>query len=187
MRSAIVGTLLGMLGMQMLHGQVVALKLGVQRWDIFTTPLLFSVESRLGERLTFQPEVAFGHRTHFREVSANRNNFQVGVQGRGYLLLRQGKCFSGLYIGPYVMHHRFRWPLDHPTVAVTRQHFTSGGLVLGFQQAFLTRMRVDAGIKIGYSDGLSQKTYNHAGGLISEFKNDGGFVRYFSIQVGYAF
>jgi hypothetical protein len=168
-------------------GQVATIKLGLQRWDRFTNPALFAVESRIGERLTFQPEFAIGHRTHFREYPTIRGNLQMGVQGRGYLLLRQGRYFCGLYTGLYVLHHRFRWPHDHPTVAFTRQYFTSGGLLLGFQQAFWTRMRVDGGMKLGYSGGTYNRTYNRAGGLVSESQYDGGFVGYLFIQVGYAF
>ena len=176
-----------MLGMQLLHGQVVALKLGVHRNDLCGTQAMLGAESRIGERLSFQPEFAYGRHLFSKSPHYATNAYHFAVEGRGYLLLRQAQYFCGLYTGLFVSHDRVHWNLEGFDHNATRRYSTSGGLLLGYQQAFLKDFRVDGGVKLGYRKGLWQEQYDPAGNQKSRELYRSQVAGYIYLQVGYAF
>lgn len=181
----IVVLVVGLLATQAVSGQVMDLKLGMQRTSELSRTLLLSVESRIGERLTFQPQVGFGHRAWKGGLSLD--HFHFGLDGRAYLFLRQRRYFCGFYLGPYLTHERLFWRAEGYSAPYSTRHYTSGGLLLGYQQALLGRLRVDGGLKFGCATNVTDRYFNIDGGLEREQSRGFNFIGYLFLQVGYAF
>lgn len=176
-----------LLATQWASGQVIDLKLGAQRSDMNARSLLVGAESRIGERLTFQPQFGFG--TNLRNLVgySSINAYHFGLDGRVYLFLRQQQYFCGLYAGVFVSHDRIHWNIEGYAKNQYRRYSTSGGLLIGYQQAFLEHFRVDGGVKLGYRTGIWEERYNAAGGLVNKELHGFNFAGYLYLQLGYAF
>jgi hypothetical protein len=169
------------------HGQMIDLKVGIHRNDQVPAAVLVAAESRMGERLSFQPE--FGFATQFRNLGgySSIHSYHLGIEGRGYLLLRQDQYFCGLYSGIFVAHSRVHGNAPGYASNVFRRYGTSGGILLGYQQAFRDHFRVDGGLKLGYRKGLWTEQRNAAGGIIDKELHGHNVAGYLYLQVGYAF
>ncbi len=169
------------------HGQVIDLKVGIHRNDQIRAAVLVAAESRIGERLSFQPE--FGFATQLRNLGGytSINSYHLGIEGRGYLLLRQDQYFCGLYTGVFVAQSRVHGNALGYASNVFRRYGTSGGILLGYQQAFRDHFRVDGGLKLGYRKGLWTEQRNAAGAVMYKDLHQFNVAGYLYLQVGYAF
>ena len=148
-----------------------------------------AIESQIAKRNSFQVE--FG----YWRIGMPRNGSRVftdqylhfGAEFRGYLFLRQAKELCGFYLAPYLAYDRKDSRFVEWKSTAYRRYGTSGGLGIGFQQAFGGHFRAEGGIKIGYSLGTFTDRLDENGLLVNQNLNRNHFVGNALLTIGYAF
>lgn len=149
---------------------------------------ILAVENRISSRFTLQPEIGLGFlRWQYSPGRLVTHHYHAGLDLRAYLLLRQGKPFSGLYLAAFMLHDRMVMDLDGYEKRYHISHMTSGGLGVGFQQPIGKHFRVDGNLRLGATPGLYYIDYDPQGEVDLRGNSGNRLVLFGGLQVGYTF
>lgn len=172
-----------------LHAQdkVLDVKLGFMPNTLIYRHPFFAVESRLGERLTWQLEFGGGRSRHPVYTNYVSSRLHIGFSMRSYLFLRQGLHFCGFYVEPFLSHDRIQFSDKSIEGNRDLRYASTGGLGFGFQQVLFKNWTLDAGLRLGGHPDLYHERWNAKHDLEYRWSSDFGLTGYLHFAVGHAF